>query len=176
MMNQKKIKTAAIVAMSDNRVIGNKNALPWHLPEDLKHFKAVTMGKPIVMGRLTFDSIGKPLPGRANIVVTRQSHWSCENVLVAHDLPNAISLAQSEAAQNGIGEIMIVGGSKIYQQALPLLDMLYVTEVHADIEGDAMFPVIDPVAWEQSEREGPYKSEKSGLAFSFVIYKKQLTS
>src|SRR5690606_35473785 len=123
-MNQKKIKTAAIVAMSENRVIGNKNALPWHLPEDLKHFKSTTMGKPIIMGRLTFESIGKPLPGRTNIVVSRQHQWSYPGVKTATSLEEAVALAKTEADALKIEVIMIIGGANIYHPALPLLDVL----------------------------------------------------
>lgn len=159
--------------MSENRVIGNKNALPWHLPEDLKHFKTTTLGKPIIMGRLTFESIGKPLPGRTNIVVSRQHQWSYPGVKTANSLEGAITLAKAEAESLEMNEIMIIGGANIYHQALPLLDVLYVTEVHAVVEGDAFFPEINPRLWAVAERTGPYKSEKSGFDYSFVIFQKQ---
>ena len=168
-----KPKLAAIVAMSENRVIGIKNTLPWHLSEDLKHFKAVTMGKPIIMGRLTFESIGKPLAGRTNIVVTHQNHWSYENTLVAGSLEEAIALAYKEAEGNELKEVMIVGGANIYHQALPLLDVVYVTEIHETLEGDAFFPELDAADWSEERREGPYKSEKNGLPYSFVIFQKR---
>lgn len=168
-----KPKLAAIVACADNRVIGNNNALPWHLPEDLKHFKNTTMGKPLIMGRLTFDSLGKPLPGRPHIVVTRQPHWSYSGVQTANSLEQAIDLGVQKADELNVDEVMIVGGAKIYHQALPLADVLYVTEVHTKVDGDALFPEIDPAYWQEIERDGPHSCENNGLRYSFVIFRKR---
>lgn len=167
------IKTAAIVAMAENRVIGRQNQLPWRLPEDLKYFKSLTMGKPLIMGRLTFESIGRPLPGRSNIVVTRNGAWSHPGVLVANDLESAIASARGEAKQQGLDEVMIIGGANVYREAMPLLDILYVTEVHTQLEGDAYFPKIDPLEWLEVNRSESHISEGSGLAYSFVIFQRR---
>lgn len=169
----KKPNLAAIVACAENRVIGNNNALPWHLPEDLKYFKQITMGKPMIMGRLTFESLGKPLPGRPHIVVTHQPHWSYPGVQTANTIEHALELGKQQACELGVEEVMIVGGANVYHQALPLLDILYVTEVHTEVDGDAFFPTINPSEWHEIERDGPYISDKNALPFSFVIFRKQ---
>jgi dihydrofolate reductase len=144
------MKLAIIVAQARNRVIGIDNRLPWHLPSDLKYFKEVTSGKPVVMGRKTFESIGRPLPGRKNIVVTRNADWCHEGVQAAMTLQQAIGLARDYCAESGAGEAMVIGGAQIYAQALPLADLLYITEVQAELEGDARFPEIDPSEWVQT--------------------------
>ncbi|UTW44768.1 dihydrofolate reductase [bacterium SCSIO 12696] len=146
-----------IVAMARNGTIGRNNQLPWHLSGDLRYFKAVTMGKPVIMGRKTWESIGRPLPGRTNIVVTRQAGWCPEGenmaaVKVANSLDAALELAQQVAAADGVSELMVMGGGEIYRQALPLADRLYITEVDADVEGDAHFPALDTNAWQEVER------------------------
>ncbi len=164
---------SAIVATANKRVIGNKNSLPWRLPEDLQYFKQVTMGKPLIMGRLTFESLGKPLPGRPHVVVTRQNHWSYPGVDVAHSLEAAIEKAYCLAQEMEVDEVMVVGGANVYHQALPLLEVIYKTEIKLDVEGDAWFPELDSNVWEEQERSGPYKSEKSGLDYSFVIFRKR---
>ena len=120
-----------IVAIAENGVIGRNNSLPWTLPGDLIHFKEITMGKPIIMGRKTFESIGKPLPGRNNIVITRNRKFSSKGIIIAHDLAAAIERGYSVALENGVGEVMVIGGSNIYIKALPLANRLYVTEVHS---------------------------------------------
>ena len=139
------MKLSLIVAMSNNGVIGIDNTLPWHLPEDLKYFKQVTMGKPIIMGRKTYDSIGRPLPGRLNIVITRDDRWTAEGVSVVHSLEQALALA----AQQPGDEAMVIGGEQIYRLALPMAQRLYLTRVDADIDGDAFFPSIDERQWVQ---------------------------
>jgi dihydrofolate reductase len=140
---------ALIVAAAQNNVIGRDNQLPWRLPADLQHFRAVTWGKPIIMGRKTYESIGKPLPGRINIVVTRQQGWAAEGVMVAHDVPAALVLAQG--LENPSGEIMIIGGAQIYVEALPLARRIYLTRLGVEVEGDAYFPVLQPAEWRQVE-------------------------
>lgn len=140
---------AAIVAASLNRVIGKDNQLPWHIPEDLKYFRSVTLGKPIIMGRNTFDSIGRPLPGRTNIVVTTNTDWQHEGVLVAHDLSGAIALGKEAAVAVGASEVMLIGGARLYEQCLAFCDRLYYTEVAVEIEGDAFFPALEPSAWQE---------------------------
>ena len=149
------MKLSLIVAVSRNGVIGANNALPWHLPEDLKYFKSVTMGKPIIMGRKTYDSIGRPLPGRTNIVITRNISWSAEGVVVAQTLAQALALGKKACAAHGADEIVVIGGAQIYNETLPAAHRLYLTEVDADIEGDVFFPVINSGEWKQVEEQLP---------------------
>ena len=133
-----------IVAASTNNVIGNDGELPWRLSDDLKRFKAVTMGKPIVMGRKTFESIGRPLPGRQNIVISRQDGFAADGCDVVQSIEEAVEVAA--AAE----EIMVIGGSQIYAAFLPLADRIYLTRVHAEVEGDAFFPSLDESKWRDS--------------------------
>ncbi|MGB2313835.1 MAG: dihydrofolate reductase [Porticoccaceae bacterium] len=143
------MKLCLIVAVSRNGVIGRDNQLPWHLPEDLKFFKSVTMGKPILMGRKTFESIGRPLPGRTNIVISRDAQWHSTGVEVAPSLEAAIQLGRQACRAAGAEEIMVIGGEQIYRLSLPLADRLYLTQVDAEVEGDAYFPVVDFDDWQQ---------------------------
>jgi dihydrofolate reductase len=154
---------AIIAALSRNRVIGKDNQLPWRLPADLKHFKAVTLGKPVIMGRKTFESIGKPLPGRANIVVSRDPHFHADGIAVAHSLDDA--LAQAHAAP----EIMLIGGAQLYAQALPRAQRLYLTLIDTDIEGDAHFPDYDPSDWRETAREDHAADVNNPYPYSFVV-------
>lgn len=147
------MRIALIVAMADNRVIGRGGDLPWRISADLKFFKAKTMGKPIVMGRKTFDSIGKPLPGRPNIVVTRSNATFPEGVDVAADIDAALDIAKRRADEAGADEIMIIGGATLYEATLSGADRLYLTEVHEDIDGDTYFPEFDRAAWREMARE-----------------------
>jgi len=133
-----------IVAASKNNVIGNGGELPWRLSDDLKRFKAVTMGKPIVMGRKTFESIGRPLPGRQNIVTTHQESFLADGCDVVQSIEQAVEVAG--AAE----EIMVIGGSQIYAAFLPIADRIYLTRVHTEVEGDALFPILDESEWRQS--------------------------
>jgi dihydrofolate reductase len=149
------MKISLIVAVSRNGVIGIDNQLPWHLPEDLKYFKSVTMGKPIIMGRKTYDSIGRPLPGRTNIVITRDSSWQAEGVEVARTLAQAMTLGQLACAQADVDEAMVIGGEQIYRMTLPAADRLYLTEVQAEVEGDAFFPEFDAKDWHQVSEQLP---------------------
>lgn len=157
---------ALVVAMAENRVIGKDNKLIWHLPADLKYFKQLTSGHPIIMGRKTFESIGKPLPNRTNIIVTRQTEFEADGCMVANSLPEALMLAQQLDS-----EIFVIGGAEIYQQALFLADTIYVTEVHHIFEGDTFFPEIDSVLWQEVSREKHEPDEKNAYPYSFVIYK-----
>lgn len=167
------MKLAVVVAMAENRVIGANNTLPWHLPEDLKRFKDITMGHPMIMGRLTFDSIGRALPGRKTIVVTRDPNWrGPEGVLVAHDLDSARKCAEVEAKSMGVERVMVVGGANIYVQLLPVCNELYVTEVHTSVDGDAVFPVITSSGWTELSREKFESEVPDSLAYSFVLYQK----
>ncbi|MBI3318945.1 MAG: dihydrofolate reductase [Candidatus Omnitrophica bacterium] len=149
-----------IVAVSRNGVIGNEGKLPWRLPADLKRFKQLTMGHPIIMGRKTFESIGKPLPGRTNIVITRQKNLQACGALVAHSLEEALRLCEKEQ------EAFVIGGASIYPEALGQADRIYLTEVHADFEGDARFQ-LDRAGWKEASREDHF-DETSGCFYSFI--------
>lgn len=165
---------AMIAAMSTNRVIGVGNRLPWYLPEDLKRFKTKTRGKPLVMGRKTFESIGRPLPGRLNIVVTRDASYRHEGIRVCHSLDAALALADQQALIDGADEVMVMGGGEIYRLALPVAEKLYLTEVAVEIEGDAFFPVIDD-EWIEVEREAG--EPRAGQPdYAFVQYRRALGS
>ena len=152
-MTEHPARIALIVAMADNRVIGRGGGLPWRIPADLKYFKAKTMGKPIVMGRRTFESIGKPLPGRPNIVVTRGAATYPAGVDVAGDVDAALDIAQQRAGETGADEIMIIGGATLYEELLPRADRLYLTRIHEAVDGDTFFPEFDKRAWREVERE-----------------------
>jgi len=160
-------RLSILVAMARNRTIGANNTLPWRCPEDLKHFKAITMGHHIVMGRNTFDSIGKPLPGRITVVVTRNRELSIEDCIIAHSLQEAI------AASAGDEEIFIVGGAEVYAQALPLADKLYITEIQMDVAGDAHFPELDKNQWLETSRERRRQETPQPLEYHFVIYRRK---
>ncbi len=154
-----------IVATDKQGGIGIRNSLPWHLPEDLAHFKRTTSGHVIIMGRKTFESIGRALPNRRNIVVTRNSEWKHDGVEAVASLQAAQELLHEEHA-------FIIGGAQIYQQALSIADQLIVTEIQEDFTCDAFFPKIDPTVWVETSRENHY-SEKNQLNYAFVTYKKR---
>jgi Dihydrofolate reductase len=160
-----------VVAVARNGVIGRDGDMPWRLPTDLKHFKTVTMGKPIVMGRKTFESIGRPLPGRTNIVVSRKS-GPIEGVEVVRSLDEAIALGQRSAEETGAGAVAVVGGGEIYAQALPLADTLHVTHVEADIAGDARFPAIDPGTWHLVSEDAVPAGERDSHDMRFALYRR----
>lgn len=166
------MKLSLVWAMAQNRVIGRNNKLPWYLPEDLKYFKRITMGKPIIMGRKTFESIGKPLPGRTNIVVTRNPDYVVEGVKTVHSLDAAKALCESLALVDGSDEAMVIGGGEIYAQALPLADRLYLTEVHAEVDGDAWFPEFDRDAWREVAREDFEACGPNPYNYSFIVLDK----
>jgi len=158
-----------VVAVAENGVIGRDNALPWRLPEDLKYFKKITMGHPVIMGRKTFDSIGSPLPGRANIVVTRQPDWRVEGVLVAHNLESAIDMAKMDAEVNNVSQVMLIGGADLYTQGLIRCARLYLTEVHASVEGNAYFPKFDRDEWKEISRLSFAADDVNPYPYSFVV-------
>ena len=153
-----------IVAIAENGVIGREGDLPWHLSADLRRFKQITMGHHIVMGRKTYESIGRPLPGRTSVVVTRSADYQAEGVLVARSLDEALTLAAGDE------ETFIIGGAEIYRQALPLARRIYVTRVHAEIEGDVFFPEFDPSAWKLLEAERHEPDEKNAYPYSFQVF------
>lgn len=155
-----------VVARADNGVIGRDNALPWHLPADLRHFKRLTVGKPVVMGRRTFESIGKPLPGRHNIVLTRDPGWRAEGVTVVANLAEAIAAAGLDPKTRA-EEVMIIGGAAVYADALPVATRVYLTEVHDAPEGDTVLPAFDPARWRETAREDN-PAEDGRPAYSFV--------
>ena len=159
-------RLSLIVAMAKNRVIGINNTLPWHLPADLKHFKALTMGHHIVMGRKTFYSIGKPLPGRTTVVVTRNPELKIAGCVMAHTLNEAI------AACRGDDEIFVIGGAEIFAAALPLADTLYLTEIQQDVVGDVFFPSFDQSAWREVARERNTQEIPQPLEYHFVTYRR----
>ena len=153
--------------MADNRVIGIENRLPWKLPADMKWFRENTMGKPIIMGRLTFESFGaKPLPGRRNIIISRNPSYSAEGIEVFTSIEDALQATQDSE------EVMIIGGMSLYKQSLALADRLYMTLVHAEIEGDAWFPEFDLDEWHQTQRSDFSADEKNPHAYSFVTLDK----
>jgi dihydrofolate reductase len=158
-------RISILVAMASNRTIGIDNTLPWRCPEDLKRFKALTMGHHMVMGRKTFDSIGKPLPGRTTVVVTRNRALRIEGCLIAHSLEEAI------AACRGDEEIFVVGGAELYAQALPLADTLYITEIMQEVAGDAHFPEFDKAKWHEASREKRQQETPQPLEYDFVVYR-----
>jgi dihydrofolate reductase len=158
-----------IVAASANNVIGAKGDLPWRLSDDLKRFKAITMGKPIVMGRKTWDSIGRPLPGRQNIVITRQAGFVAEGCDVVASADEAI------AATAGADEVMVIGGSQVYSLFLPNAERLYLTRVHAEVAGDAFFPQIDESQWSLVNDEPHSADDRNAFDYSFRTYERAAT-
>lgn len=163
------MRKSIIVAMDRNRAIGVDNRLPWHLPRDLKFFKKTTMGHPLIMGRKTYDSVGKPLPGRLNIVVTRNALYRPEGVMVARSLEEAIRIA----AEHDMEEIFIAGGSEIFRQGLDVADRMYVTEIDAEFDADTFFPEFDRSEWEVFSREEHAPDEKNRWPCAFVVYERK---
>lgn len=165
---------AIYVAIAENGVIGRDGGLPWRLSTDLKRFKADTMGKPIVMGRKTYEGIGRPLPGRLNIVVTRDKDWRADGIEVVHSLDEAITLARVRGrCMAGAEEVCVVGGGEIYAQALQRADRLHVTHVLAKVEGDAHFPTIDPAIWRVIRSEDFPAGEKDSHATRYTVYERR---
>jgi dihydrofolate reductase len=159
-------RISLVLAMASNGVIGASGAIPWRIPEDMKHFKAVTMGKPIIMGRKTWDSFPKkPLPGRANIVITRDPNWRGEGAVTVHSLDEAIGCAGDAE------EIAVIGGAEIYKLSLPRADLIHLTEVHGDFAGDTHMPPFEPSSWHETTREDHATSE--GLRYSFATLERR---
>ncbi|VAW82876.1 Dihydrofolate reductase [hydrothermal vent metagenome] len=161
------MRISLVAALARNRVIGRGNQLPWRLSADLKHFKSLTMGKPILMGRKTYESIGKPLPGRTNIVISRDSSFSAAGCRVVHSVEAALTAAE------GGEEAMVIGGANLYEQLLLRADRLYLTEVQADINGDAWFPEINRSQWQELERESHQADENNEFDYDFVVLVRQ---
>ncbi|MGY6708940.1 MAG: dihydrofolate reductase [Rhizobiaceae bacterium] len=163
------VRIGIYVAAARNGVIGNDGEMPWRLSSDLKRFKAGTMGKPVVMGRRTWESIGKPLPGRRNIVVTRNRDYRAEGAEVVASLPEALDMAQSLRAE----EVAVIGGGEIYRQAMEMADRLHMTHVDAEPEGDTRFPAIDPALWHPVSREFVPAGERDTYATEYVVYERR---
>lgn len=165
---------AIYVAIAENGVIGRDNGLPWKLSSDLKRFKADTMGKPIIMGRKTYESIGKPLPGRLNIVVSRDPNYRIEGAETVQSVEDAIILATAKGrCMPGVNEICVIGGGEIYRQALPLADRLHVTHVLASPDGDTRFPAIEPNIWAVVSSEDFPAGDKDSHATRYTVYEKR---
>jgi dihydrofolate reductase len=165
-----RVPVAVIAAVAENGVIGAGNAIPWRLPSDSAFFKRTTLGKPVIMGRKTFESIGKPLPGRTNIVVTRQHGYQPDGVLVIDSLDAALQHAQAIAQADRAAEVMVAGGGEIYQEAMALADRLYITHVVASPVGETRFPVIDPTVWEVVEEPHVPRSDRDSADFRVKVY------
>lgn len=161
------LRLSLLVAMAKNRVIGRNNQLPWHLSADLKHFKFLTMGQTIVMGRKTFESIGKPLPGRANIIITRQTGYEVPGATVVNSLEDALLICEETSVGNS--ENFIIGGEKLYRQTLKLCQRIYITEIQRDFEGDVYFPEFDLIDWEETQRDKHISDSDDRLEFHFVV-------
>jgi dihydrofolate reductase len=158
-----------VVARARNGVIGKDGAMPWHLPADLKRFKRMTVGKPVIMGRKTFDSIGKPLPGRQNIVLTRDRGWRAEGVTVVANLAEAVAAAGLDPRARADG-IMVIGGAQVYAEALPSATRVELTEIDAEPEGDTVLPALDPARWREVAREAhPAADGQPGFAFVTLV-------
>jgi dihydrofolate reductase len=164
---------ALIAAVAQGGVIGADNQLLWRLKTDLQHFRKLTLAKPVIMGRKTFDSIGKPLPGRDTVLVTRDTHFTMAGVSVAHSIDAALDMARALAAVRGSSEIMVAGGGEIYAQTIGLADTLHITEVALELEGDAFFPAIDRAIWRETTREAHAAGPDDEAAFTFVDYSRR---
>ena len=160
------MRISTIVAVAANNVIGHENQIPWYLPADLKYFKRTTLNLPILMGRKNFLSIGKPLPNRVNIVVTRDAFFNASGVVVVHSIPEGIELAR----QAGETELFIIGGGEIYRQCMDLTDRLYITEIETDVEGDVYFPEVDTETWKLISEERHDPDDRNKYAYSFKVY------
>lgn len=162
-------RVALVVAVAENGVIGKDGKLPWHISSDLKFFRSVTMGKPVVMGRKTFESIGKPLDGRDNIVVTRNRDFAADGAFVVATIEEALALARKKASERGTDEISVIGGAQIYEQTLECADIIYLTEVHAAPEGDAVFPELDQSVWREVSRKRHEPGPRDSSAYSLTV-------
>lgn len=162
-----------IAAVAENGVIGREGAMPWRLSTDLQRFKALTLGKPIIMGRKTWDSLGRPLPGRTNIVITRNCILRAEGAVIVHSLSQACSVAKKLALQNDADAIFIIGGGEIFQQGLQIADKIFLTEVLASIEGDSFFPVFDKEKWTLVQTQYIPEGDKDSHPTRFVVYERK---
>ncbi|HEV7632872.1 MAG TPA: dihydrofolate reductase [Steroidobacteraceae bacterium] len=155
-------RLSAVVAVSDNDVIGRDNALPWHLPADLQHFKRLTLGKPMLMGRRTFESIGRPLPGRRSLVLTRSADFAPPGIEVCHTLEQALAAVADQP------ELMVIGGAALFALTLPAISRVYLTRVHATVQGEVLLPPLDPAGWRETQREERAADAANPIALSFI--------
>lgn len=161
-----------ILAMDNNRVIGKDNDLPWHIPADLQYFKRVTMGKPIIMGRKTYESIGRPLPGRENIVVTRDKSYEAPGCTVIHDIQDVVKLAMERSSNDNQDEMFVIGGAELFKLTFPYASRLYLTEIDHEFEGDTFFPPINESEWYIVSKEKGQKDDNNPYDYYFVVYER----
>ncbi|WP_328805065.1 dihydrofolate reductase [Stappia albiluteola] len=162
-----------VAAVAENGIIGSGNEMPWRLPTDLKHFKRLTIGRPVVMGRKTYESLGRPLPGRPNIVITRNPDFTAAGVSRVASLDEALALAAGLAEEISADSVIVMGGGEIYRQALSRADRLEITRVHAEPEGDTHFPEIDPSVWRETARVTPERGEKDSADMTFLTFERK---
>lgn len=167
------VEIQIVVAVAENGVIGREGGMPWRLSTDLKRFKAITMGRPVIMGRKTFRSIGKALPGRSNIVVTRDTTFSADGVQVANSVESALSLGQTIARSQGADAVCVIGGGEIYRQAFESADRIFLTHVECAPDGDTRFPALDPSHWHKEREERVPAGPKDGAATRFAVYRRK---
>lgn len=167
------MKIVLVAAIGDNSVIGRDSQLPWRLKSDLQHFRKVTLNRPVIMGRKTYESIGKLLPGRTNIVLTRDLSLVAPGAVLATSLDAALGYAHTDAVKRGTDEIMVVGGSDIFATTMPMADRLEITHVHASPEGDVLFPPIDPEVWQEISREEHFAGPDDDANFALATYVKR---
>lgn len=164
------MKIVLVAAIGDNFVIGREGQLPWRLKSDLQHFRKVTLNRPVVMGRRTHESIGKLLPGRTNIVLSRDLTLVAPGAVLATSLDAALSFARTDAAKRGVDEIMVIGGSDVFAATMPMADVLEITHVHTSPDGDVLFPPIDPDVWQEVSREDHYAGPDDDANFTLITY------
>jgi dihydrofolate reductase len=164
------MKVVLVAAIGDNFVIGREGQLPWRLKSDLQHFRKLTLNRPVIMGRKTHESIGKVLPGRTNIVLTRDLTWVAPGAVLATSLDAALSFARSDAAKRGVDEIMVIGGSDIFSATMPMADRIEITHVHASPKGDTVFPLIDPEVWQEQSRQDHFAGPDDDFSFAVATY------
>lgn len=167
--NAGRVRLSLLVAADENNVIGKNNQLPWHLPNDLKYFKNQTWGMPILMGRKTFESIGKPLQGRKNIVISRNGEWASDGILVVHSVEDAIE----KAKQSGVKEIFVIGGAEIFKTAFPAADRVYLTRIHHRFDGDVFFPAMKTEDWNLVQTRFCHPDEKNKYAHTFEVWERK---
>jgi dihydrofolate reductase len=166
------MRISIVVAAAENGVIGSNGRLPWHQSSDLKRFRALTLGKPVVMGRKTFEGLPRALDGRDNIVVTRDPDWSADDAIPAPSLEAAIAIATEYAGLRGVDEIMVIGGAEVYRAALPSADRIYLTRIHASPAGDAVFPDPDPPGWREISREALPRGSRDDYAATICVFER----
>ena len=168
------VKVSLIAAVAENGVIGKDGKLPWHIRSEFQYFRNTTVGRPIVMGRKSFESLGKPLPKRANIIVTRDKGFAVEGAIVTHSLEEGINIARGIAEKDGVDELFIGGGSEIYRLSLPGADRLYLTEVHMKPQGDTLFPAFDREEWQEVKREFHKAKEGETADYTITVLERKL--